>query len=105
MKKYAIYGKGGIGKSTLTSSLSAALAEMGYKVMQIGCDPKSDSTKCLMGGKKIPTVLDMIRDKGAEEVTLEDIIFEEQFSKNSNNTKRQGNKHKRRLLSLSVLYR
>jgi len=43
MKKIAIYGKGGIGKSTVTSNLSAALAVSGYKVMQIGCDPKADS--------------------------------------------------------------
>lgn len=75
MKKIAIYGKGGIGKSTTTSNLSAALSVAGYKVMQIGCDPKSDSTKCLMGGIKIPTVLDQIRDKGEDEVTLEDIVF------------------------------
>jgi nitrogenase iron protein NifH len=44
MKKIAIYGKGGIGKSTVTSSLSAALSHLGYRVMQIGCDPKADST-------------------------------------------------------------
>lgn len=45
IRKIAIYGKGGIGKSTTTSNLSAALAVMGKKVMQVGCDPKSDSTK------------------------------------------------------------
>lgn len=75
MKKVAIYGKGGIGKSTTTSNLSAALSQMGLKVMQIGCDPKSDSTKNLMGGKRIPTVLDQIAKKG-ENLSLEDITFE-----------------------------
>ena len=75
MKKIAIYGKGGIGKSTTTSNLSAALAARGYKVMQIVCDPKADSTKNLMEGRKIPTVLDQIREKG-DSVTLKDIVFE-----------------------------
>jgi nitrogenase iron protein NifH len=74
LKKIAIYGKGGIGKSTTTSNLSAALACEGRKVMQIGCDPKADSTMTLLGGKKIPTVLDQIRDKGGK-VALEDITF------------------------------
>lgn len=76
MLKIAIYGKGGIGKSTTTSNLSAALSQMGYRVMQIGCDPKADSTKSLMSGKNIPTVLDQIRDKGPNSVSLPDIVFE-----------------------------
>ena len=75
MRKIAIYGKGGIGKSTTTSNLSAALAEKGYRVMQVGCDPKADSTKGLMGGKRIPTVLEQLRQKG-DELRLEDIVFE-----------------------------
>ena len=57
MKKIAIYGKGGIGKSTTTSNLSAALAARGLRVMQIGCDPKADSTKNLMAGKRYPPYL------------------------------------------------
>ena len=75
MRKIAIYGKGGIGKSTTTSNLTAALCQMGYKVMQIGCDPKSDSVKNLMGGKRIPTVLDMLRDDENAHITLDDIVF------------------------------
>ena len=75
MKKIAIYGKGGIGKSTTTSNLSALLSDEGYKVMQIGCDPKADSTKNLMKGKKIPTVLEQMKKYG-DECTLEHIVFE-----------------------------
>lgn len=75
IRKIAIYGKGGIGKSTTTSNLSAALACKGYKVMQIGCDPKADSTKNLMKGKRIPTVLEKIKEKG-EDITLQDIVYE-----------------------------
>ncbi|MBE5981683.1 MAG: nitrogenase iron protein [Paenibacillaceae bacterium] len=74
MKKIAIYGKGGIGKSTTVSNLSAALAAKGYKVMQIGCDPKADSSRNLTGGKKIPTVLELLRDK--ENVVLTDLVYE-----------------------------
>ncbi len=74
MKKLAIYGKGGIGKSTTVSNLSAALARRGYKVMQIGCDPKADSTRNLTGGVKIPTVLDILREK--DNVCLKDIVTE-----------------------------
>jgi nitrogenase iron protein NifH len=70
-KHIAIYGKGGIGKSTTTSNISASLAEAGYKVIQIGCDPKSDSTSVLRGNEYLPTVLDSMRDGG--KVHLEDI--------------------------------
>jgi len=73
MKKIAIYGKGGIGKSTTVSNIAVALADMGLTVMQIGCDPKSDSTRNLTGGKRIPTVLESMRDKG--DIELEDIVF------------------------------
>ena len=75
MLRIAIYGKGGIGKSTTTSNLSAALSKLGLKVMQIGCDPKADSTKNLMGGKPVPTVLDSIKAK-KDEIELKDIVFE-----------------------------
>lgn len=71
MIKLAFYGKGGIGKSTAASNVSAALAEKGLKVMQIGCDPKADSTIFLHGGEKISTVLDLVR-KG-EGFELEDM--------------------------------
>jgi nitrogenase iron protein NifH len=74
IKQIAIYGKGGIGKSTTTSNLSAALADMGYKVMQFGCDPKADSTNTLRGGGYIPTVLELLRDKG--KVDAHEAIFE-----------------------------
>ena len=63
MIKIAVYGKGGIGKSTTVSNISAALAKQGLCVMQIGCDPKADSTISLHGGKEIPTVLDLVRTR------------------------------------------
>ena len=72
-KQLAIYGKGGIGKSTTTSNLSAALADMGYKVMQFGCDPKADSTNTLRDGSYIPSVLELLRDKSS--VDAHDAIF------------------------------
>lgn len=76
MIKIAIYGKGGIGKSTTTANLSAALSKLGLKVMQIGCDPKSDSVKNLCNGEKIPTVLDMLRGPKANSLKLEDLVYE-----------------------------
>ena len=75
MKEIAVYGKGGIGKSTLASNISAALALKGSKVLQIGCDPKHDSTRLLMHGERITTVLDYIRDTAALDQKCEDILF------------------------------
>jgi nitrogenase iron protein NifH len=72
MRKIAIYGKGGIGKSTTTQNTVAGLAEMGRKVMVVGCDPKADSTRLLLGGLSQSTVLDTLRAEG-EDVELEDI--------------------------------
>jgi nitrogenase iron protein NifH len=74
LKQIAIYGKGGIGKSTTTSNLSAALSDMGYKVMQFGCDPKADSTNTLRDGTYIPTVLDLLREK--QTVKAHEAIFQ-----------------------------
>lgn len=73
MKKIAIYGKGGIGKSTTVSNISAAIAAMELTVMQIGCDPKADSTRNLTGGKNIPTVLDILRENG--DASLEELVI------------------------------
>jgi nitrogenase iron protein NifH len=72
MRKIAIYGKGGIGKSTTTQNTVAGLAEMGKKVMVVGCDPKADSTRLLLGGLSQQTVLDTLRSEG-EDVELVDI--------------------------------
>lgn len=74
-KQIAIYGKGGIGKSTTTSNISVALAELGLRVIQIGCDPKSDSTNSLRGGKFIPTVLDALK-KGHGSIDISEIVHE-----------------------------
>ena len=72
MRKVAIYGKGGIGKSTTTQNTVAALGEMGKKVMVVGCDPKADSTRLLTGGLAQKTVLDTLREEG-EDIALEDV--------------------------------
>jgi len=73
MRKIAIYGKGGIGKSTTTQNTVAALAEMGKKIMVVGCDPKADSTRLLLGGLSQKTVLDTLRAEG-EDLDLEDVV-------------------------------
>ena len=81
MRQIAIYGKGGIGKSTISANLSMALRERDLKVMQVGCDPKRDSTRSLTGGQLIPTVLETYREHlrlGRDEyaIALEDIVFQ-----------------------------
>ena len=73
MYRFAVYGKGGIGKSTVCTALSCAFADMGLKVMQIGCDPKADSTLYLHGGKRIRTMLDVLREK-RDEASLEELV-------------------------------
>lgn len=73
MIKIAIYGKGGIGKSTITSNLSAAFAMRGKKVIQIGCDPKADSTGNLLSGKKLMPVMNYLREKDEDPTSLDEI--------------------------------
>lgn len=73
MIRIAVYGKGGIGKSTTVSNVAAALAEMGLKVMQIGCDPKADSTILLRHGEAVPAVLDLYNEK-KQLLQLEDMV-------------------------------
>lgn len=73
IRQIAIYGKGGIGKSTTTQNMTAGLVEHGKKVMVVGCDPKADSTRLLLGGLAQKTVLDTIRDEG-EDIALDRIM-------------------------------
>lgn len=75
MLRLAIYGKGGIGKSTVCTALSCAFAQRGLKVMQIGCDPKADSTLYLYGGQRIETILDVLRRK-RKSAKLEELLHE-----------------------------
>lgn len=76
MLKVAIYGKGGIGKSTITSNLAAAFAAMGKRVIQIGCDPKADSTINLLGGEPLRPVMNYMREEDEEPEELEQIAKE-----------------------------
>lgn len=73
MRQIAIYGKGGIGKSTTTQNLTAGLGEMGKKIMIVGCDPKADSTRLILGGLAQKTVLDTLREEG-EDIDLDYIM-------------------------------
>ena len=72
LRQIAVYGKGGIGKSTTCSNLSASLSKQGYKVLQIGCDPKADSTKNLVGNQKKLSVLEQLKLK--KNAVLDDIV-------------------------------
>ena len=73
MLKLAVYGKGGIGKSTMTSNLAAAFASLGKKVIQIGCDPKADSTINLLGGKAQQPVMEYLRDHDSDPGSIDEI--------------------------------
>ncbi|MDO5134118.1 MAG: nitrogenase iron protein NifH [Eubacteriales bacterium] len=73
MLKIAVYGKGGIGKSTVTSHLAAAFATLGKRVIQIGCDPKADSTISLLGGKPLRPVMNYLREEDEEPASIEEI--------------------------------
>ena len=75
-QEIAIYGKGGIGKSTVCANLSVALAQTGHRVLQIGCDPKHDSTRLLTGGRRLNTVLDYLRDVPEDRQRMEDVLGE-----------------------------
>lgn len=72
MRQVAIYGKGGIGKSTTTQNLTACLASMGKKIFVVGCDPKADSTRLLLHGLSQKSVLDTLREEG-EDIDLDSI--------------------------------
>lgn len=74
MKQIAIYGKGGIGKSTITTNISVCLAESGHRILQIGCDPKHDSTQMLHHGQLQPTVLDTLRANGPAGICKEEVL-------------------------------
>jgi nitrogenase iron protein NifH len=75
LRQCAIYGKGGIGKSTTTQNLVAALAEQGQKVMIVGCDPKADSTRLILHAKAQNSIMQMASDAGSvEDLELEDVL-------------------------------
>lgn len=77
MRQIAIYGKGGIGKSTTTQNTVVALAEMGRKITIVGCDPKADSTRLILNSKAQTTVMDLARERGTvEDLELEDVLVE-----------------------------
>ena len=74
IRQIAFYGKGGIGKSTISSNLAAVYAERGLNTMVVGCDPKADCTRNLHGDVDIPTVLDVLREKGVAKLGLTELV-------------------------------
>lgn len=74
MRKFCVYGKGGIGKSTVVSNIAAAMAETGKTVLVMGCDPKADTTRNLTG-KRLPTILDAFRENGPDKTKLDEMVF------------------------------
>ncbi|MEZ4485422.1 MAG: AAA family ATPase [Syntrophotaleaceae bacterium] len=77
LRQLAIYGKGGIGKSTTTQNTVAGLASLGKKILIIGCDPKADSTRLILHAKAQETVMDKVRELGTvEDLELEDVLRE-----------------------------
>ena len=75
LRQCAIYGKGGIGKSTTTQNLVAGLAELGQKVMIVGCDPKADSTRLILHSKAQETIMHLAAEAGSvEDLELEDVL-------------------------------
>jgi len=75
-RRLAVYGKGGIGKSTIAANISATLASCGMRVLQIGCDPKHDSTRLLLGGRTVKTVLEYLRDIAEADRRLDEVVHE-----------------------------
>ncbi len=75
MRSFAFYGKGGMGKSTVTTNVAAALSEQGYKVMVIGCDPKADCTSTLHAGVKIKPFLDFLKERAGIELLKQIGVF------------------------------
>ena len=75
-RRLAIYGKGGIGKSTIAANISATLADCGMRVLQVGCDPKHDSTRLLLGGRTVQTVLEYLRDVAEVDRRLDEVVHQ-----------------------------
>jgi len=74
VRQMAFYGKGGIGKSTISSNIAAAYAESGLKTLVVGCDPKADCTRNLRGDADLPTVLDVLREKGVSKLGIGELV-------------------------------
>ncbi|MBI5622764.1 MAG: hypothetical protein HY924_03195 [Elusimicrobia bacterium] len=75
-RQIAFYGKGGIGKSMVAANLSAVLAGRGRSVLQVGCDPKADSCKALLGGRKVANVLELLKTRSADSLAAKDFLHE-----------------------------